>query len=243
VANTDSPQLRIQKTAEEAAELCADFIIGRLRERIATAPFATIAISGGSSPRPMFLAMAKANLDWSKVMVFWVDERCVPPDDDRSNYKLAQETLLGPARVPPENVHRILGEIDPEEAAGKYVQAIRDVFKLREHGIPQFDVIHRGMGADAHTASLFPGSEIIRDETGIAAHVYVEKLKMDRVTLLPAVLEAARSTVLLVSGEDKKDALRHVLNGKFDPMRYPCQIASRTSNAIWFLDEPAAALL
>jgi 6-phosphogluconolactonase len=99
------------------------------------------------------------------------------------------------------------------------------------------------MGADAHTASLVPGSPLISNHTDIAAHAWVEHLKMDRVTLLPGVLEATKRTVLQVSGGDKADALRHVLTNEEDPINYPCQIASRNSTAIWFLDEAAAAKL
>lgn len=240
---TKWPQLRVRKTSEEAAELCAEFVIARLKEVLSTEPRATLAISGGSSPRPMFSAMAKSDLDWSKILIFWVDERCVPPTDDRSNFKMADETLLRPARIAPANARRILGEIDPVEAAARYVSEIKQAFQLNDGELPQFDVLHRGMGADAHTASLFPGSPLVHDKTGIAAHAYVEKLKMDRVTLLPGVLEAAKCTVLLVSGEDKKNALRSVLTGGFDPLNYPCQIASRDAKAVWFLDEAAASLM
>jgi 6-phosphogluconolactonase len=240
VAN-DSPQLRIRETPEQAAAACSQFILGRLAEILRLQPRASIAISGGNTPRLLFSDMAKADFNWSNVHIFWVDERCVPPTDDRSNYKLAEETLLRPAKIPPQNVHRIYGELSPEEAAARYVSEIQQFF----HGalMPSFDIIHRGMGADGHTASLFPGEPLIKDEVDIAAHVWVEKLKMDRITLLPGVLRAAKRTVLQVSGADKADAVRMVLTGEKDEMNYPCQIASRDDNAIWFLDEAAAAKL
>jgi len=240
VAN-DSPQLRIRQTPEQVAGACSQFILSTLAETLRSQPRATIAISGGSSPRLLFSDMAKADFNWSNVHIFWVDERCVPPADDRSNYRLAEETLLKPAKIQPQNVHRIYGELPPNEAATRYVGEIKTFFD----GInpPEFDIIHRGMGPDAHTASLFPGEPLIKDETGIAAHVWVEKMKMDRVTLLPGVLRAARCTVLQVTGSEKADALRHVLTGEKDEMNYPCQIASRDDKAIWFLDDAAAAKL
>lgn len=236
----NSPNLRIRKTPEESADLCATYILEELSKALKSRGSATLAISGGSTPKPMFSAMAEAGFDWSKVHIFWVDERCVPPTDDQSNFKLANDTLLMPAQIRPENIHRIYGEIDPAQAAARYTSDIQAFFELRHGELPEFDVIHRGIGADAHTASLFPGSELIKNHNDVAAHVWVEHLKMDRVTLLPGVLEAAKRTVLQVSGLDKANAVRHVLTGGEDVLNYPCQIASRNSRATWFLDEAAA---
>ena len=237
----DSPQLRIRESPEQAAALCSQFILGTLAEILRSQPRAVIAISGGSTPRLLFSDMAGAGFNWSNVHVFWVDERCVPPTDDRSNYKMAEETLLRPAKIPPQNVHRIYGELPPEEAAARYVSEIRQFFDGAQ--MPAFDILHRGMGVEGHTASLFPGEPLIKNETEVAAHVWVEKVKMDRVTLLPGVLRAAKCTVLQVSGADKSEAVRMVLTGEKDEMRYPCQIASRDDKAIWFMDEAAAAKL
>lgn len=237
----DSPQLRIRETPEQVASACSQFILSRLKETLRSQPRATLAISGGSSPRLMFSDMSKADFNWSNVHIFWVDERCVPPTDDRSNYKLAEDTLLRPAKIQPQNVHRVHGELPPEEAAARYVSEIKQFFNQSE--LPVFDILHRGMGPDAHTASLFPGEPLIKNETDIAAHVWVEKMKMDRVTLLPGVLRAAKCTVLQVSGAEKADALRMVLTGEKDEMNYPCQIASRDERAFWFLDDAAAAKL
>jgi 6-phosphogluconolactonase len=243
VSLNNSPHLRIRKTAEEAADLCASYILEQLTENLKSQRRATLAISGGSTPKPMFSAMAKADFNWSKVHIFWVDERCVPPSDDQSNFKLANDSLLKPAGIPSENIHRIYGEIDPVQAAARYVADIQAFFGLKPGELPAFDVIHRGIGPDAHTASLFPGSELIKNHTGIAAHAWVEHLKMDRVTLLPGVLESARITVLQVSGLDKANAVRNVLTNEQDFINYPCQIASRDSRATWFMDEAAAEKL
>ena len=243
MSSNSSPRLRIQKTPQQAADDCAGFVADLLRQTLKSQPRATFAISGGSTPRLLFSAFAAADVAWPNVHFFWVDERCVPPTDDQSNYKLANETLFAPAKIPTANIHRIYGEIDPDDAASRYVSEIRQFFGLNGETLPVFDIIHRGMGADAHTASLFPGSALINDQTHIAAHVWAEHLKMHRVTLLPGVLEAAKCTVLQVSGDEKKEALRHVLKGEKDPMRYPCQIASRDKRAVWFLDEAAASMI
>jgi 6-phosphogluconolactonase len=241
MASRKWPELRIRDTAEQEASACSEYILSALKEALQSQPAATIALSGGSSPKLLFAAMAKADFNWSRVNFFWVDERCVPPLDDRSNFKLANDTLLIPAHVPEQNIHRIQGELPPEEAAAKYIADIKNFFSLKDGELPAFDVLHRGMGPDAHTASLFPDEPLIQNHTDIAAHVWVEKVKMDRVTLLPGVLVAAKRTVLQVSGEEKTEALRNVLTGEEDPMKYPCQIASRDERAIWFLDKAAAA--
>jgi 6-phosphogluconolactonase len=240
----DDYHVRIAADAETSAGNCAAYILASLSEALESKQRATLAISGGSTPKLLFGRLAKADFDWSKVHIFWVDERCVPPADGQSNFKLANEILLIPARFPHANVHRIHGELTPEEAAIHYIKEISEFFGLGEHELPAFDVIHRGMGPDAHTASLFPGEPLIGNRTGIAANVWVEKLKSHRVTLLPGVLIAARHTVLQVAGEDKAEALYNVLKGAEDLFQFPCQIAARGSGkAIWFLDKAAASKL
>ncbi len=237
------PLLRIAASPEEAASDCCRFVLDKLSQALTSAPYATLAISGGSTPKLMFADFAKAGFDWSKVHIFWVDERCVPPTDSQSNFKLANETFLEAVQIPLANIHRIYGEISPDEGAARYVADIKPFFALIGSQLPAFDVLHRGMGAETHTASLFPGEPLIANRSGIAAHVWVEKLKMDRITLLPGVLLAAKATVLQVSGDDKAEAVRQVLKEPEDYFRYPCQIASRDEKAAWFLDRAAAALL
>jgi 6-phosphogluconolactonase len=235
---------RIGANAQTAADACATYILDTLSETLNSQPRAMVAISGGNTPRLLFSTLAKSGFDWSNVHLFWVDERCVPPTDDQSNFKLANETLLTPAHIPQSNVHRIHGELLPDEAAAHYIAEVEQFFALQDHQLPVFDVVHRGIGPDAHTASLFPGEPLIDNRTGIAAAVWVEKLRSHRVTLLPGVLLAARHTVMQVAGEDKADAVRNVLKGPEDPHKYPCQIATRGSDrAVWFLDKAAASKL
>ncbi len=229
--------LRIFPDARAAAEACA----ARILEILNATPRSTLAISGGTSPRTMFEMFAAAPFDWSRVQLFWVDERCVPQTDAQSNFKLANDAWLAPAKFPEANIHRVQTERDPEEAAEVYADELRLVFG---DGIPRFDVIHRGMGPDAHTASLFPGEPLIEDRSGLAAAVYVEKLNSRRVTLLPAVLLAAKHTVMLVAGADKAQPLSDVLYGPHDPQKFPCQLTERDGGEVtWFLDRAAAANL
>jgi 6-phosphogluconolactonase len=228
--------------AKLASEACGIRCMDLLRKAIDKGERASLAVSGGSSPQPMFELFGKSDFPWHQAHVFWVDERCVPPNDAQSNFRLANEAWLRPAQVPPANVHRILGELDPEEAARRYAEDLSSFFGSVE--MPRFTVIHRGMGSDAHTASLFPGSPLIEDKERIAAAAYVEKMEQWRVTLLPGVLQAARYTVILAAGPDKAQALDAVLTGPYDPKRLPAQIGARNSKtSTWFVDEAAATLL
>ena len=231
----------ILSNAQAAADACADQIFGLLKSAIARSARASLAVSGGSTPKLMFQKMAATPFEWDRVHLFFVDERCVPPTDPASNYKLANENLIVPAHIPAGNVHRMMGEIEPGEAAARYAAEIRQFFGLHEGEMPQFDVIHRGMGPDAHTASLFPGDPLINDRTGIAAHTFAKKFNQWRVTLLPGVLLAARNTVFLVAGEDKVEALHSVFHAPYDPMKFPSQLGNDGGSVTWFLDEKAAA--
>jgi 6-phosphogluconolactonase len=235
-------ELRRSPDAAAAAEECGRHILIRLEDAMAAGAPATLAISGGSSPHPMFKFFAGQDFPWDRVHVFWVDERAVPPTDEQSNFKWAHDLWLGPARVPEGNVHRVLAEFPPVEAARRYVADIRVFFGLAEGDLPKFEVIHLGMGPDAHTASLFPGSPSIKDREHIATPLWVEGMKQWRITLLPGVIEAARHLCMLVTGADKVAAMEAVLQGPHDPVRYPAQLAAREgSGAVWFADAAAAA--
>ncbi|MGB9456508.1 MAG: 6-phosphogluconolactonase [Bryobacteraceae bacterium] len=232
------------QNAPAAAEACAGQIVASLEEVLSSQELATLAVSGGTSPKLMFERLAAANLPWNRTHLFFVDERMVPPSDPASNFKLANDHLILPARVPQSSVHRVLGELAPQAAAQRYAEEIRRFFGLNEGDLPRFDVVHRGMGPDGHSASLFPGDPLIEDREGIAAATFAPQFRQWRVTLLPGVLMAAKSTVFLVTGDDKKEALRSVIKGEYDPMKYPAQIATRPGHDVaWFLDEAAAALM
>lgn len=239
-----SSYLNILPTAEAAAKACAERIAEIVAESIHARGVARIALSGGSSPKLMFRELAKLPVDWEHAWLYWVDERVVPPDHPDSNYKMAMENLILPAGIPIQHLNRIAGERYPEEAAAHYISEIRVDFKLKEGELPHFDLIHRGMGPDSHTASLFPNDPLIEDDYEIAANTFVEKFNSHRVTLLPGVLKAARHTVILAPGADKAGALWDVLEGKTDIMAHPCQIAAKPPFPTeWFVDEPATKLL
>jgi len=229
-------------TAEGAAAACGDRILALLDAAKRERRVATLAVSGGSTPRLMFQAMAHSGFDWNGVELFWVDERMVPQSDALSNYRMTREALLDAIGLPDARIHRIAGELRPEDAAAGYVAEIMRVFGLSGGELPVFDVIQRGMGPDMHTASLFPGEPLILNETDIAAAVFVakmEKQEQHRVTLLPGVLMRARQTLCLVSGADKAAALRNVLREPPNPLQRPAQIASEAM--AWYVDDLAYA--
>ena len=187
----------------------------------------------------MFEWVAKQAFDWKAIELFWVDERCVPADDPQSNFRMTRESLLDHIRIDQRQIHRIPVEFVPDEAAEEYAAAFTTTLRLSAGELPVLDVIQRGMGPDAHTASLFPGEPLIENRTGIAAAVWVHKFEQHRVTLLPGVLERARRTFCLVTGADKAEALRKVLQGPRDPLNLPAQIASPVM--AWYVDHASAA--
>ena len=234
----------IYEDPQETAAECCHKIFDLLREALATRDRAALAVSGGSTPKLLFAEMAQATFGWSRVHLFFVDERGVPPTDTQSNYKLAKENFIDPAGFPAANVHRIQSELEPERAARLYADEIRSFFSLGRAEFPSFDIIHQGIGPDAHTASLFPGEPLIDDRENLIAAAYVEKFHQWRITLLPGVLVAARNTIMLVAGEDKAEPLHAVFEEPYDPKKYPTQLVTKsTGNVMWFVDKAAARLM
>jgi 6-phosphogluconolactonase len=230
--------------ATATAEACAHHVLTLLEEALSGQEMAALAVSGGTTPKSMFETLAASGFRWDRVHLFWVDERSVPPTDPASNYKLTWDHLIQKAHIPQRNIHRIVGEMAPERAAARYADEIREFFGLEEGEFPHFDVIHRGMGPDAHTASLFPGDPLIEDRERIAAATFAARFNQWRVTLLPGPLLAAKHTVFLVAGADKQEAVRAVFKEEYNPLKYPAQIASHHGRGVtWFLDQAAAQLM
>ena len=207
----------------------------------------SVALSGGSTPRGLHLKLSSPplveQLDWSKVHVFFGDERCVPPEDGRSNYRMAEETLLSRVSIPREQIHRMRGELcsGPEQAAERYERELRDFFKDEP---PRLDLILLGMGDNGHTASLFPGLTAVREHQRWVVAEYVPEVSMLRITLTPAIINLAREVVFLVAGADKADMLRQVLEGPYAPDERPAQIVRPSPGEVaWLIDTAAASNL
>lgn len=205
-----------------------------------------VALAGGSTPKPLYALLAseayRDQVDWSQVRVFWGDERCVPPDNEASNYHMAWQAMLNHVPIPDSHVHRMRGEMEPTTAAFAYEQVLESVFG--EDLTPRFDLIHLGMGDDGHTASLFPNTPAL-DETEkfVVAH-YVGKLDAWRITLTPRTLNHAANISFLVSGAGKAAVLQAVLNGPSRPQHYPSQLVQPVDGVLrWLVDQDAAAQL
>ncbi len=219
--------LRIVDTSEEAGEAAAQLIAE------AAGAGGHIGVSGGSGPRPAYERAGILRPDWSAVELWWIDERCVPPADGRSNYRIVRESLLdGLARAPAE-VHRVRGELDPEQAAAEYDAALQSV---------TLDLAVMGIGPDGHTASLFPNAPAL-DETerrAVAAEAGMEPF-VSRVTLTLPALASARVMVYLVTGEGKAEAVGRAFTGEPSPDT-PASLV-RGVETVAILDRAAAAAL
>jgi 6-phosphogluconolactonase len=222
----------------------AAFIAGLAVESIAARGCFTIALSGGSTPRPVFARLAASDcadrIDWRQVHVFFSDERCVPPDDAASNYRMAREALLDHVPLPPGNVHRVRGEEAPALAALAYEQNLQRLF--RTSAAPAFDLICLGMGDDGHTASLFPGTAALREHERWVVAQYVAVARAWRVTFTATLINGARHILFLVEGAGKSETLWHVLEGSYQPDVLPSQLIQPVSGQVhWFVDAAAAA--
>jgi 6-phosphogluconolactonase len=231
----------ISSDPEAAARACSAAIEGILKDTLAERRTATLAVSGGSTPKLMMDQLATSDLDWSRVHIFFVDERPVPPGDKQSNYTLCETHLLKPAGVPAENVHRIQAERAPAEAAEIYRCEICDFFGLKQGDEPRFDVIQCGVGPDCHTASLFPAEPAIDDMDTLVAALPVPKLNQTRITMLPAILLSARHLVVLATGPDKAEAIGHAVLDPYNPQRLPAQLVIRAAQSELFLDNASAS--
>ncbi len=203
----------------------------------------SLALSGGKTPRTLYQWLAReefrAGIPWDKLHLFWSDERLVPLDHRESNYRMAREALLNHVPVPPENIHSAPVHLALEEAAQTYEQEIRTVLGNRR-GIPCFDVILLGLGADGHVASLFPRAETLRERKRLVV-VARSPVGMPRVTLTVPVLNQARHVFYLVTGAEKSQALQQAVEGAGE---LPAQLINPAKGElVWFLDCPAAARL
>jgi 6-phosphogluconolactonase len=233
-------QLLARAAAEHFIRIANDAI--KLRGRFA------VALSGGATPKTLYEQLAAAEMvsrvKWRRVYVFWGDERCVPPGHADSNYRLAYESLLLHAPIPPENVHRIHGELPPEQAAREYERQLGDFFSLVQKAIPRFDLVLLGLGLNGHIASLFPDAPALHEKTRLVTEQYVEELQSWRVTVTPQVINHAANVTFLVSGQEKAEVVRAVLDGPAQPDRYPAQLIKLVAGKLrWLVDEDAAALL
>ncbi len=244
--------IQVVSDPENLAQGCVDIFKSEAEKAISTKKVFYIAISGGHTPKHFFELLGKHSHDlpWDKIQLFWVDERYVPPDSPQSNYKLAKDTFLNKVPIPEKNVHRIPTEFsDFKDAAKKYEEIIKSIFKLEQGQKPIFDLIVLGMGPDGHTGSLFPNSYATFDTDDLACVVYpgVEthgNASLPRITLTHPILCAAKHLLVLVSGKEKATILKEVMTSEPDEVRYPIHtIWPCLDKVTWLVDKEAASEL
>lgn len=237
--------VRIFPDLEELSARAAEAAVATIGEAVSANGRCSVALSGGDTPRTMHRLLASTYRDrvpWAQVHFFWGDDRYVPPDDERSNYRMARETLLDHVPCPPANVHPMPTHLDdPEQAAREYEAALRDYFGSTA---PHFDLVVLGIGPDAHTASLFPNSPVLEERTRWVVPVTADAEPPLRLTMTWPALRHARHTYVLVSGGKAADALRHALAKPANPTRYPAAgIRQAEGEVVWWVDVAAASRL
>ena len=220
------------KSPEDLVIAATEYFITCAEEAISAKGKFTVALSGGNTPIAIYKLLAtdfySAQVNWKQCYFFWGDERCVPLNDKSNNSFNAKNMLLDKVPVPKKNIFIIPVDETPVNAAIYYEATLKIFFKTDK---PVFDLILLGMGDNGHTASLFPHSNILNETKSLVKEVYVEEVKMHRVSFTAPLINSAKKILFLVSGADKKEMLDIVLNGKYEPQKYPAQMIK---DAEWF---------
>lgn len=219
----------------------AAFVRDKIREVLSAGEYCHIALSGGNTPKALYALLSadplKKEIAWDRIRFFFGDERFVPGDHPDSNFRMARESLLGPAGVDTNNIFPVDTTLSPKQAAVEYEKSIRE--NVGPDGA--FDIILLGLGNDAHTASLFPQTDVLEERSAWVKEVYVPSLDTWRITFTIPLINAAKTVVFLTHGVSKAAAVRHVLHGPGDPRSYPAQyIAPVRGEVHWFVDKEAA---
>src|ERR1700694_1427836 len=239
------PRIFTLDTPQHLAEQAALEFQVRANAAIQEAGRFAAVLSGGSTPATMMKELATPEhaplVDWSRVHVFWSDERCVLPNDEHSNFAMANAALLSCVPIPAENIHRMQGELDPREAADAYDRLLRKFFGAET----AFDLTYLGLGPDGHTASLFPNTEAldVKDRNCVANRAPGHVVSPWRLTLTYPAINASKAVIFLVQGKEKADIVARVLEGTRDVRQLPAQDIAPRGTLTWFLDEAAAAKL
>jgi 6-phosphogluconolactonase len=253
-------QLKIFKNIDELSENAANWVADYIQSVLQEQDRFSFCLSGGGTPKKLYQLLTtekfRDRINWKKIHVFWGDERFVPFTDDRNNAKMAFAVLLDHVPIPREQIHLIRTDIEPEGSAEQYENLLKDYFpeassdqqqaasNIPGFRFPTFDLILLGLGDNAHTPSLFPGYPVIHEKNSWVKPVFLKEQNMIRITLTAPVVNLSKRIAFLVSGQDKADALVHVLRGHFVPDLYPAQsVQPVTGELNWFVDEAAAQRL
>jgi 6-phosphogluconolactonase len=237
--------LQIFDTPDALNHAAARFIAELADKAISARGRFAIALSGGHTPENLYDLLSKPpfryEFDWTKTFIFWGDERCVSTDDTRNNSYMARSLLLDHVAIPSSNIHPVPVDLPPDKAALAYANTIKNFFG---NYLPCFDLILLGLGENGHTASLFPGSKILSEHVKLVCETYIEEQNMFRITMTEKLINLAYNIIFLVEGKEKAEILDKVINGAYQPHKYPAQlIKPLNSNLYWFVDHTAASLL
>ena len=236
----------IYPTKEATIRKFAEYLISFINNNAEENKKFNIALSGGNTPKLLFKYLKNNylnNTDWSFVHFYWGDERCVPPESDESNYGYAFNLFLNSERIPPKNIHRIIGESNPDEESNRYSNLILENIPI-ENNLPQFDFIMLGLGTDGHTASIFPNQMELIDSNNICEVAEHPESGQKRITLTGNVINNARQISFLVTGQSKSHIVLNILEKKNSYKSYPAShIQPAKGDISWYLDKEAALLL
>jgi 6-phosphogluconolactonase len=240
------PEIHTFPDATQLAQAAARSIVEFGLEKIGAQGRFTLVLSGGGTPAATYrllpeLAESK-RLDWTKVFLLFGDERCVPPEHPDSNFGMVQRTIIDQIDIPDRNVLPMLCTVSPEDAALAYEDQLRELLTDQWDG--RLDLILLGLGSDAHTASLFPGSKVLEENSRLVLPSYVEKLDSWRLTLTPVAINSVERAYFLVQGDSKAEAVRHIFMNPHDPQRWPAHVVQpEGGQVVWFMDQAAASRL
>ncbi len=236
-------EIKIFISAEEAASKIAEEMMNIVSENSAEEKDTYISLSGGSTPKILFNKISEEysdRIDWNRVQLFWGDERCVPPDDEQSNYGMTKQYLLDHINIPEGNVHRMRGEEDPVTEAARIAAEIRKVVP-DANDLPRFDLNILGLGEDGHTASLFPGKKLKNIAEGIAGVAMHPESGQKRISLTAETLSNANQNIFMVTGENKAEIIYKIMSRKDSGKKFPAGRIRAAETLKWYLDEGAAS--
>ena len=239
-------EIIICRDSVELSRKAAEQFVALARQAIAARGRVSVALSGGSTPKALYSLLATGKfseqLAWRQIHLFWGDERCVAPDHAESNFRMVKESLLSRILIPSENVHRMIGEIEPAIAATAYETELRQFLHLSQEKLPRFDLVLLGLGEDGHTASLFPGSSALNETEHFVATTYVEKLNAHRLTLTFPVINNAAQITFLIAGQSKGAVVKEILGNEAGGATYPAaRIEPHSGECAWMITADAAA--
>ncbi|MGH2642429.1 MAG: 6-phosphogluconolactonase [Chitinophagaceae bacterium] len=237
--------LHISRDIDSLSQDLVKWLIADIQKTLREKDCYTLALSGGNTPKELYTLLAatpyRDQIDWGKIHIFFGDERYVPFDDNRNNGKMAYDTLLRHVPIPLKQIHYFNTTFSPEQSAQEYSKILHHYFDNHPH---TFDLVLLGMGDDGHTLSLFPGTAVIHENKKWVKAYFVEKLNMFRITLTVPVVIQSSSVAFLTAGEKKANTLKQVIEGNYNPDKYPSQIIKPLNdNLHWFIDKAAASQL